>query len=74
MTEDRIPTEQELDALLSETPQFDLEAVKHRTLSRIAPPQKARKRLPLRGLCIAAVVCACPSARWRPATQGMGAL
>lgn len=58
MTEDRIPTEQELDALLSETPQFDLEAVKHRTLSRIAPPQKARKRLPLRGLCIAAVVCA----------------
>lgn len=58
MTKDRIPTEQELDALLSETPQFDLEAVKHRTLSRIAPPQKARKRLPLRGLCIAAVVCA----------------
>lgn len=58
MTEDRIPTEQELDALLFESPRFDLEAVKRRTLSRIAPPQKARKDLPLRGLFIAALVCA----------------
>ena len=58
MTEDRIPTEQELDALLFESPRFDLEAVKRRTLPRIAPPQKARKDLPLRGLFIAALVCA----------------
>lgn len=56
-----IPTEQELDALLEQAPQFDPEAVKHRTMQQIGAGQAARprgKKLPLRGLCIAAVVCA----------------
>ena len=60
MTEDRIPTEQELDMLLSEEPQFDLQALKRRTLSRIGAPAErpAGKKMPLRGVFVAAVVCA----------------
>ena len=59
VTEFHIPTEQELDALLGEEPQFDLDAVKRRALSRIGEPaeQPRKRRLPLRGLLIAAVVC-----------------
>ena len=52
MTEFHIPTEQELDALLDEEPQFDLDAVKRRALSRIGEPaeQPRKRRLPLRQL------------------------
>lgn len=59
MTESHIPTEQELDALLDQQPRFDLDAVKHRTLSRIGngAEQPRKRRLPLRSLLIAAVVC-----------------
>lgn len=56
MSDHFIPTDQELDALLTEQPQFDLDAVKARTLVRVQAP--ARKKQPLRWLCIAAVVCA----------------
>lgn len=54
-----IPTEQELDALLDRPPQFDLDAVKRRTLSRVTEEAKhpGRKRMPLRGLLLAAVIC-----------------
>lgn len=55
MNEFRIPAEQELDELLTGDLQFDLEAVKRRTLSRVEPAP--RRSLPLRGLLIAAVVC-----------------
>ena len=53
-------TEAELDALLRETPVFDLEAVKHRTLSRVEKGtiQPMKKKSLLRGLLIAAVICA----------------
>ena len=51
-----LPTEEELDALLAEAPGFDLEAVKDRVLDQVLPPAKGRR--PLRGLLIAAVVCA----------------
>lgn len=54
-----IPTGQELDTLLDQQPQFDLDAVKRRTFSRIggeAGPSGA-KRLPFRGILIAAVIC-----------------
>ena len=46
MTENRIPTEQELDALLDRQPPFNLEAVKVRTLSRIGEQagQPAQRR------------------------------
>lgn len=59
MTEHQIPTEQELDALLSHQPQFDLDAVKQRTLSRIGavPERPGRVRTPFRGLLIAVVIC-----------------
>lgn len=59
MTKIHIPTEQELDALLDQQPRFDLDAVKHRTLSRIGneAEQPRKRRLPLRSLLIAAVVC-----------------
>ncbi len=56
-----IPTEEELDALLRSPPVYDADAVKRRTLDRIAGPQKragGKRRTALRGLCIAAVVCA----------------
>lgn len=54
-----IPTGQELDALLDRQPQFDLDAVKRRTLSRITeePRPSGAKRLPFRGILIAAVIC-----------------
>ncbi|MBQ8850883.1 MAG: hypothetical protein IJZ66_00335 [Oscillibacter sp.] len=58
MNEHRIPTDRELDELLTEQPRFDLNAVKARTLSRIEGREHTGKKLPLRGLCIAAVVCA----------------
>lgn len=60
MTENRTPTEQELDILLDQQPQFDLEAVKQRTLSRTGtvPGHPSRKHAPLRGILIAAVLCA----------------
>ena len=59
MTDFYIPDDHELDALLDQPPQFDLNAVKCRTLSRIGagehPPSK--RRAPLRYLLIAAVIC-----------------
>ena len=60
VTESHIPTERELDALLAEQPRFDLEAVKRRTLARIGETveKPAKRRLPLRGLLLAAVLCA----------------
>ena len=60
MTENRTPTEQELDALLDRQPPFDLEAVKIRTLSRIGEQvgQPVKRRAPLRCFLIAAVICA----------------
>ena len=59
MTEHHIPTEEELDSLLAQQPQFDLDAVKRRTHSRIgaAPERPRRLRAPFRGLLIAAVIC-----------------
>ena len=56
MNEFRIPAEQELDELLTGDLRFDLEAVKRRTFSHIHNEKKS-KMLPLRGLCIAAVIC-----------------
>lgn len=56
MNENHIPTEEELDALVQTPPAFDLDAVKRRTMEHIAPARK--HRFPLRGLCIAAVICA----------------
>ena len=61
MTENQIPTEQELDALLDGQPPFDLNAVKRRTLARVgaAPERPGRSlRAPIRGLLIAAAICA----------------
>lgn len=61
MTENHIPTEQELDALLAGQPPFDPDAVKRRTLARIgAVPERPRRslRTPIRGLLIAAAICA----------------
>ena len=60
MTENRIPTEQELDALLDRQPPFNLEAVKVRTLSRIGgETERSPGRIaPLRGILAAAVICA----------------
>ena len=60
MTEPHIPTERELDALLHEQPRFDLEAVKRRTLSRIGATAErpVKRRIPLRGFLVAAVICA----------------
>ena len=59
MTDFYIPDEHELDALLDQPPQFDLNAVKRHTLSRIDmgdhPPSK--RRAPLRYLLVAAVIC-----------------
>lgn len=54
-----IPTGQELDTLLGQQPQFDLDAVKRRTFSRITeePGPSGTKRLPFRGILIAAVIC-----------------
>ena len=60
MSDLHLPTEQELDLLLDQQPQFDLDAVKRRTLSHVegAGAQPAKRRLPLRGILIAAVLCA----------------
>lgn len=54
-----IPTGQELDTLLDQQPQFDLDAVKRRTFSRITGETgpSGAKRLPFRGILIAAVIC-----------------
>lgn len=59
MTEHHIPTEEQLDSLLARQPQFDLDAVKRRTLSRVgAVPERPRRlRAPFRGLLIAAMIC-----------------
>ena len=60
MTDPHIPTEQELDALLPQEPQFDLDAVKRRALSQATggTKQPRKTQAPLRGLLIAAVICA----------------
>lgn len=61
MNEGRFPTEEELDALLEGiVPSFDPDAVKRRTMERIGgeAPQPRRRRLPIRSLFAAAVVCA----------------
>lgn len=60
MTNFYIPEDHELDALLDQPPQFDLNAVKRRTLSRIGAgePPSSRRRTPLRYFLIAAVLCA----------------
>ena len=57
MDELRFPGEEQLDELVREQPEFDLAAVKRRTLERIAVP--ARRRPPLlRGLLAAVLICA----------------
>lgn len=60
MTEFRIPTEEELDMLLEQTPMFDLEAVKQKTFLIVATEEKKqiRHRLPVRRIFVAAIVCA----------------
>lgn len=59
MTEHHIPTEEQLDSLLARQPQFDLDAVKRRTLTCVgaAPERPRRLRAPFRGLLIAAMIC-----------------
>lgn len=59
MTEQYLLTEQELDALLECAPVFDAEAVKRNVLAYAAgePVRPRRRKLPVRGLFIAAVVC-----------------
>ena len=57
MDELRFLSEEQLDELLRDQPEFDLAAVKRRTMERIAAP--ARRRPPLlRGLLTAALICA----------------
>lgn len=57
MDELRFPGEEQLDELVREQPEFDLAAVKRRTMERIAVP--ARRRPPLlRGLLAAVLICA----------------
>ena len=59
MREPWFPTEEELDILLPEPPAYDPEAVKRRTITRIGERKPlSGRRAALRGLCIAAVVCA----------------
>ena len=60
MSEQHLPTEQQLDILLEQTPQYDLAAVKRRTLSRVEAPASppVRKARPFRGILIAAVILA----------------
>lgn len=55
-----MPDDHELDALLEQPPQFDLNAVKCHTLSRIdtGKTPSAKRRSLLRYLLIAAVICA----------------
>ncbi len=59
MTEQYFPTEQELDALLEYAPVFDSETVKRNVLAHAEgePVHPRRRKLPVRGLLIAAVVC-----------------
>ena len=59
MHEHFLPTEEELDALLDCGVEFDLDAVKRRTRQRISQSSAApvRRKVPLRGLLIAAMVC-----------------
>ena len=59
MTEHHIPTEQELDALLECAPAFDPETIKRNVLAYAVgePVRPRRRKLPVRGLFIAAVVC-----------------
>ena len=58
MNDRYIPTDQELDALLTQQPRFDLDAVKQQTLSQVQSRPPRRRNQPLRWLCIAAVICA----------------
>jgi hypothetical protein len=61
MTELHFPTEEELDALVDETPVLNAAAVKRRTLSRIqkgVEPGSMKKKSIIHGLLIAAVICA----------------
>jgi len=60
MTEYRLPTEQELDMLLEQTPVFDLNTVKQKTFSVIEMKEEKtiKCKLPLRRIFVAAVVCA----------------
>lgn len=55
MTDRWFPTEEELDELVPETPDFDLAAVKRRTLARTAP--RTFRRTALRGILAAALIC-----------------
>lgn len=59
MTEHHIPTEQELDMLLECRPAFDPDAVKRNVLAYAAGElvRPRRRKLPVRGLLIAAVAC-----------------
>ncbi|MCI2057856.1 MAG: hypothetical protein LKJ80_01470 [Oscillibacter sp.] len=58
MAEKWFPPQEELDALLRETPEFDPEEVKRRTLSKIERNGTPGGKKPmLRGLLIAAAVC-----------------
>jgi len=59
MNEHWILTEEELDGMLAQPPQYDLDRVKQCTLSRVhgkEPPVK--KQLRLKGILIAAIICA----------------
>lgn len=57
MDELRFPSEEQLDELLRNQPEFDLAAVKHRTMERIERPSRRRPPL-LRGLLAAVLICA----------------
>lgn len=59
MTEQYLPTEQELDALLEDAPVFDPETVKRNVLAHLEGETVClhKRALPIRGLFIAAVVC-----------------
>lgn len=56
-----MPTDEDLDTILLQQPQFDLDALKRRTLSRVGEASKQptkKKHISLRGFLIAAVICA----------------
>jgi len=59
VTDFRAPDDHDLDALLEHSPQFHLDSVKSRTLSRIGEIKQpsSKQRTPLRYLLVAAVIC-----------------
>ena len=59
MTDFRVPNDNDLDALLDQSPQFNLDSLKSRTLSKIEANKclSSKRRTPLRYLLAAAVIC-----------------